>query len=272
MTALRAPVRVALRNLADLVLPRDCPGCARHLPSAPPGLCPACLLAVEAHAPFPTVPDPPPPGMPACHAGGPYAGTLRDVLIAYKEHGRVEARPPLARLLARAVGSLTRARAPVLVPVPTTRAARRARGGDHLGPLAAGAATLLGGGTAPCLRARSRPDSVGQDREARLASAFGAYAPAPLRRPPRGVPAVIVDDVVTSGATLSAVARALAELGVHVIGAAVVAATPLRREIARSVRADPPTGGRGGLNLWLHGSVGKSDSGRPTGDTQVISS
>ncbi|MEV0648990.1 phosphoribosyltransferase family protein [Phytomonospora sp. NPDC050363] len=213
-----------LRAVTELVLPLSCAGCGGSLRHPRPGMCGSCLLTLELKDPGPSPPDPPPPGMPLCFAGGPYAGTLREAILAYKERGRHDLRRPLADLLARTVIALPGTGSPVLVPVPSTRAARRRRGCDHIGPLAEAAARLAGGTVVPCLRARRRPDSVGRDRRARLSSAEGAFTPRFGRWPREGTAVVIVDDVMTSGATLSAVAGVLRDMGLRPAGAAVLAA------------------------------------------------
>lgn len=209
-----------LRAFADLVLPQSCAGCGRR-PS--PGLCVPCSLTLETREPTLV----PAPGVAVCAAGGAYAGVLSEAIVAYKERGRHDLLRPLAELLARSV-ALMSAAAPVLVPVPTTFAARRRRGTDHMRPLAEAAARFLGGSVAPCLRARRRPDSVGLDRAARLRASRGAYAPRLAGRPARGTAVVIVDDVLTSGATLNEVARTLTAMGLRPSGAAVLAAAGRR--------------------------------------------
>jgi predicted amidophosphoribosyltransferase len=134
----------------------------------------------------------------------------------------------LRTLLAGAIDGLDQPDA-FLVPVPSAAAARRARGGDHV-------ARLLPRGrrTRDALRlARAVRDSAGLDVEARaanLAMALRSAAP-----PWPGASAVIVDDIVTTGATLTEAARALRVAGWTVPGAAVVAATQ-RRFPARSGR------------------------------------
>ena len=85
---------------------------------------------------------------------------------------------------------------------------------------------------------RSVADSAGltgAERAANLAGAFRA------RRAPPGWSALVVDDVVTTGATLGEARRALLEAGWDVLGGAVVAATRLRRaQAARAVTGQPP--------------------------------
>jgi predicted amidophosphoribosyltransferase len=163
---------------------------------------------------------------------------LRELILAYKERGRRTLAAPLGDALAAVIFSGVRA-APgplVLVPVPATAAARRARHGDHMQWLARRTATRLRSWGRPTvlatpLRARPRVDSAGLDRDTRAEAAQNAFA----GRAPRlaalralGAPVILLDDVVTTGATLAAAATCLAEAGVAVRLAAVLAATELR--------------------------------------------
>jgi len=125
-----------------------------------------------------------------------------------------------------------------LVPVPSTASAVRARGGDHLRALALSAARALRGRgqparVVPMLVARGRRlDSVGLDAAARRANVAGGFRlgrrfAAPPRAP-SGDLLVLVDDLVTTGATLAEAARTLAAGGWPVRRAAVLAATVRR--------------------------------------------
>lgn len=198
-----------LTDLLDLVLPRSCAGCAR----AGVLLCPGCAAPAPARVPAAG------PGLPVVAAGR-YDGGLREAILAYKERGRRDLARPLAGLLAAAVAEL--GGRPLLVPVPSSAAARRARAGDHVLRLA----RRVGPTAGPLRLVRPVRDSAGLDVAARAANlAFAMRAVSP--REPR--PVVLVDDIVTTGATLREAARALTAAGWPVTGAAVVAATPRRR-------------------------------------------
>ena len=73
-------------------------------------------------------------------------------------------------------------------------------------------------------------------------TASGYAVPARFVRTLQGKPVLLVDDVVTTGATLTEGARALRAAGAHVVGAAVVAATERRRDSRRgsSANTGPP--------------------------------
>ena len=205
-----------LADLLDLVLPRDCAGCGE------PGrlLCPGCARALD-RAPFVHRPTPAPEGLPCLTATTAYDGVVRELLLAHKEHGRTGLAAPLALALARAAA--VHGPGVVLVPVPSAPAAVRARGHDHARRVAVAAARRLGEPCAALLRqARPVGDQAGRTAADRTANLAGALV---ARRPLRGVDVLVVDDLVTTGATLAEAARALAAAGARVRGAAVVSAT-----------------------------------------------
>ena len=207
--------------LLDLVLPRTCAGCC--LPGS--GLCAACAGALAGGAHL-TRPRPCPPGMPLLAAGAGYDGPVRAVLIAHKEHGRTTLVRPLGAALAGAVALLRPPAGALLVPVPSSRAAVRARGHDHAHRLARAAGRGAGLRAARLLtHRRAVADQAGLDTAGRAANLAGALV---ARRSLQGVVVVVVDDVVTTGATLVEATRALVAAGARVHGAAVVAATARR--------------------------------------------
>jgi predicted amidophosphoribosyltransferase len=210
-----------LADLLDLVLPRSCAGCGS------PGrtLCDPCVLLLGSprlHAPTPS-----PPGMPRLVAAASYGGPVRAALLAHKERGRLGLTRPLGAALATALLLLDLPPRVVLVPAPSSRAAVRQRGHDHARRLASAAARrATGARAAPLLvPARRVADQAGLDAGARAANLSGALR---ARRSLSGLRVVVVDDVVTTGATLAEAARALRDAGADVVGAAVVAATTRR--------------------------------------------
>jgi len=237
-------------TLVDLVLPGGCAGCGVSSRSA---VCPDCALELrrtpELHRPRPL-----PPGLPPCLAGGDYAGPVREMLLAYKERGRRGLAAPLGDRL----GAVVRAGwvgeawagqgyrvgdAPVaLVPVPGTAAAIRSRHGDHMVRLAQQAVRFLdrsgvAAAVASPLRALPKKDSSHLDRDQRAAAARTAFAVRSglfshvrleaLRAVADQGAVVLVDDILTTGATLAAVAGVLRDAGIPVAFAATIVATRL---------------------------------------------
>lgn len=178
--------------------------------------------------------------MPPTGALAEYAGALRAALLGYKERGRRAAAAVLGERLADVVTAVSPGTAPVLlVPVPATAAAARRRYGDHMALLAARTARALRRAGRPAavaapLRARPRADSATLTARQRLAVAYRSLvvrpgaASAVRAAAVAGAVVVVVDDIVTTGATLAAAAAVLADAGVPVAGAAVLAATRRR--------------------------------------------
>jgi predicted amidophosphoribosyltransferase len=227
-----------LSDLADLVLPRTCAGCGvpGHL------LCPGC--APRFAVPHLATPRRFPDGFPPTVAAAVYAGPVRPAIIAFKERGRAELAGPLGAALALALAAVTsavpgrtaRSTPVLLVPIPSSAAALRTRGRDHVRELTVRAvAELRAAGVVAqevrLLRRRGRlRDSAGLSAAQRRANLAGTFAVgrSPVPTPPGGV-LVLVDDVVTSGATLTEAAATLVAAGVPdntPVLAAVVAATP----------------------------------------------
>jgi len=160
-------------------------------------------------------------------AAVPYIGAVRAALLAYKERGRRDLAGALGDLLTRAVLAAPTAPGLVLVPMPSSRAAAAERGGDHLSRLARRAARPGGVrvATGTLRLTRAVQDSAGLGVAARSRNLAGAMS---ARSGASDAVALLVDDVVTTGATLTEADRALRAAGWSVAGAAVLAATPLR--------------------------------------------
>lgn len=213
-----------VRALADLVLAAACAGCGR----GGVDLCTACRRALTRP---PLVAPGGEHGL-GVAAAGEYEALVREVVLAWKRRGHTRLTAALGLLLARSVAALEPPGPVALVPVPTTGRARRARGADLVGDLAAEAAVAL---RATGLPARARPalgfarrplDQVGLGARERRANLHGALRARPRARTiAAGVSVVLVDDVTTTGATLVEAARALGAAGVRVHGAAVLAVT-----------------------------------------------
>ena len=225
--------------LADLILPMECAGCGESRSrSALPGLCTLCALSLSG----PPLPARLPrtvdglAAMPPVHALAAYLDPIPDIIIAQKERGRLDLARPLGQELARAAEAAAAGADPLwLVPVPSTRAATVRRGQDPMLRMArVAAARLRASGRAaavlPALTHRRKvADQAGLGRRSRAENLAGALAVrASSARLLGERPVVLVDDVVTSGATLAEAARALRAAGNAPVGAAVLAAARLR--------------------------------------------
>ncbi|MGW7273238.1 ComF family protein [Streptomyces sp. NPDC054864] len=259
------------RDLTDLVLPAECGGCGR--PRA--ALCAQCREALYGAAPRRVSPDPRPRGLPVVHAAAPYGDAVRAVLLAHKERGALGLVGPLGAGLAGAVRAGLRESAgregvamrqgegaregaagvagdaPVLlVPVPSAPAAVRARGHDPVRRIALAAAGELrrGGTRAQVLgvlrQRRAVADQAGLNSRQRQVNLRGALeVTAGGRRLLAGGRIVIVDDLMTTGASLAEAARAIRD--VHTEGkgpTALVTAREITREntITAAVVASSP--------------------------------
>ncbi|MBB5912334.1 putative amidophosphoribosyltransferase [Nocardia transvalensis] len=208
----------------DLILPRACGGCAR-LGALWCGDCAASLAGPPVRVRPRTD-----PGVP-CWALGPYAGPARRAVLAAKECGRRDLAAPLGLAVARGLAGLrARGRPLVLVPAPSRRAAARRRGGDPVTRTARVASGWLPDcRCAPVLATRRGVrDSVGlspDDRRHNLRGGItiaGRALPAALLQANAEV--VIVDDVLTTAATVAEAVRTLDRFGVAVRGVLVTCA------------------------------------------------
>jgi predicted amidophosphoribosyltransferase len=139
----------------------------------------------------------------------------------------------------------------VVVPVPSTGRAARERNGDHMRRLAGVAVRRLrlegwDAEVVQPLRALPKVDSASLDVAGRAREAEnslrirGSWQSFLRRRPTIKGTLIVVDDIVTTGATLAAVTGRLREVNMQVTGAAVLAATRRRAFSASGVRQRPP--------------------------------
>lgn len=163
----------------------------------------------------------------AVFALGRYAGARRQAIVAMKDRGRVDLIGPLARALALGIHRLLAwgmVDVPLaIVPAPTRRSAARRRGGDPVARMAAAAVAAHPGITVvPALRMKaSARDSVGLGTGARERNIAGRVL---LRGPRVDNDVLLVDDVVTTGATVCESVRVLRIAGVRVVGVLAIAA------------------------------------------------
>ena len=208
--------------LLDLVFPPACAACGAGLAaSAGEPWCPDCGGAVDPPDPCCArcgLPGPEgpcqacladPPALDGLRAAAAFGGPLADAVHAFKYRDRPALARPLGRWLAARVASPPGA---LLVAVPLARGRRVARGYDQAALLAGwvGRATGLPVLRGALRRVRETPPQVGRSRAERAANVAGAFA---AGAGVRGREIALVDDVVTTGATAEACARALKAAG-----------------------------------------------------------
>jgi predicted amidophosphoribosyltransferase len=224
----------------DLLLGASCHGCGQ--PGW--GICPRCRAQVASREPFVTAPDPCPDGFPVTIASSPYDRLLRRLINAHKERQALILTRFLAERLALSVQALLAAEPAartariVLVPIPSAARTVRQRGFDATGSMARVAARRLRTQHLMTVRSaltQARPvaDQAALGAWGRQQNLSGAFR---LRQRIRiSATVVLVDDLVTTGSSLTEAARVFREARIPVLGAATVAAT---------VRLKPPNRAR----------------------------
>ncbi|WP_159501071.1 ComF family protein [Microbacterium sp. 18062] len=208
---------LARRAAADalaLVLPVSCAGCG----TLDVALCAACRRLLSTPLPLTRRLGP----RLDVHSAFAYEGEPAAVLRALKEDGRTSLARPLGLALAARAASVFPGDRMRYVAVPTSPAAMRRRG-YRVVELVLRRSGLP---AVPALRtARRTADQRRLGRDDRARNVSGSLTAAGVTP---GEKVVVVDDVVTTGATLSEAARALERAGGVVVGALTVAATPKR--------------------------------------------
>ena len=220
------------RHLLDVALPARCPGCGRE--GAP--ICAACLPALDARLDQPAglsigLPSDVPATILQLEWCAPFGGLVRRALHQLKYSGETRLATPLGAAIARRWARVG-AGGDVLVPVPVHVDRARQRGYDQAELIARAAAAELGLPCAAILeRARATVAQFDLDRATRATNVRGAFRvkarpsdpSAASPRPLEGRWIVLVDDVVTTGATLSACAAPLLAAGAIGVSAVTVA-------------------------------------------------
>jgi predicted amidophosphoribosyltransferase len=220
--AIPSPLRDAVLDAMAVVLPVTCAGCGAD----DRALCIACRSQLQ-----------PQPFVRALGDGTPvwaalaYDGVVRRAILGLKEQGRTDVVKTLAAPFASAVACAVASAAQhagqrgavgvELVIPPVSRASFRRRGYDPVRLLARAAG--LPRPTTALVNLRERASQKTLDRGQREVNLVGSMAPNGALQ---GRRFLVLDDVVTTGATLVEVIRSLRDGGAVVVGAAVLAATP----------------------------------------------
>ena len=260
------------QELAALVVPVACPGCAQ--PDIK--LCRKCarwlagpLRRVEAQVPRlddlsgrPIMP---------VWALGSYEGSIRGQVVAWKDKGREDLTKPFTAALVTQIAPvaqnappeapqpqygfrLQRTKTPrpartatvkgitgeaapgfpgkiaVVMPMPSSAKSQRERGRAQLAPIAKAVAAQFGVDARWLLHKSGTTDQVGLSARARGQTKI-TVSRRQAQKLPAGASVLLLDDVVTTGATLAAARDALQRAGFSVVGALVLAATPAPRAI-----------------------------------------
>lgn len=226
------------RELIDLLLPPVCPGCRKQHQLTPVGICRACLRSLrfpDARCPrcaFPFAGEQPghlcercirqPPAFLGTTALGLYQGPLRQLVSGLKFTRRPQLDRPLGRLLARRLQRQQVPRPTLVVPVPLHPGRLRQRGFNQAQLLAAGIASAwrVPLDTDLLLQTSLAHTQKGLSARQRLGNLRGAFA---VNRQLQAEPVLLVDDVMTTGATLRVCAETLASAGAGEIRVAVLA-------------------------------------------------
>lgn len=213
-----APLREAILDAMAVVLPVTCAGCGVDDRS----LCDACRGQLQPRPFVRALAD----GTPVWAALA-YDGVVRRAILELKEQGRTDVVATLAAPFASAVAaaahraSVTEDGGVELLVPPVSRASFRRRGYDPVRLLARAA-----GLPRPASALADRHERASQktlDRGQRALNLVGTMV---ATRSLVGRRFLVLDDVVTTGATLAEMIRSLREGGAEVVGTAVLAATP----------------------------------------------
>jgi ComF family protein len=230
-----------INSLLSLIAPHQCLGCSQEGSL----LCSPCLrgLVISTDRCY-SCQRPAPDGLTCtgCYkrsyvfqvqAAASYTGLAKELVRKLKFSGAQAAVRPMAVCMAQLILAASRTNsvtrqplAVVVVPVPTASSRQRRRGYDQANLLARALARHQNLDYLPCLRRLGQAHQVGAGRAQRLAQLAGAFV---VVRPERirGKHVVLVDDVITTGATFEAAARVLRQAGAARVSAIAFARAEL---------------------------------------------
>lgn len=219
-----------LASFLDLLFPPKCPFCGKILDR--PGVCPVCEAALPWTDDAGGLREG--PGGLRCAAPLWYEGLVRDGVLRFKFQGAPGLADPLGGLVAQCAAERFSGGFDTVTWVPVGRKRLRERGYDQ--------AELLS--RAACRRWEAKPlrllektednpaQSGIQDAAARRANVLGVYKPVELAKI-RGKRILLVDDICTTGATLTECARVLKDAGAADVVCAAVALTRRKKNVHR---------------------------------------
>jgi ComF family protein len=234
--------RSAARTMLDLTLPPTCLACRKPVGSVG-GLCPVCWRQIgfierpyceRLGTPFPNDTGGPllspaaivePPAFERARAAARYSDVARDLVHLLKYGDRLDLARPLGNWMARAGAELL-ADADALVPVPLHWMRLWQRRFNQSAMLARAISALSGVPVSDHILARAKATvpQVGLARSERARNVQGAFAvPRAARIDVKGRKLVVIDDVLTSGATVSACANVLRRAGASRVDVLVLA-------------------------------------------------
>jgi ComF family protein len=226
MAVLRGLTNAAAAAL-DLAFPAACAGCGREGEPLCSSCRPALDVRLELHGGVPIgLPADLPAPLLQVEWCAPFAGAVRAALHQLKYAGERRLARPLGEAVAKRWARVG-VGATVIVPVPVHADRERHRGYDQAALIAEAAAAALG---LPCVRALERARAtaaqfeLGRDeRSANVAGAFRLRSTAGGDITVAGQWVLLIDDVVTTGATLAACGAALEDAGAYAVSAIAVA-------------------------------------------------
>ena len=203
--------------MIDWVCPPRCALCGRGVPTAASAACEGCGRALGEAVTRREV-------VPSTLSLAPWEGELREAVLAMKFRGEVWRGRPLGRLLGLEVAAYE-VDVDVIVPVPVARGRAHERGFNQADRIARGVRDVLGAPLCPrALRRLDRGRQSERTRDARRSASFALRAPEAVR----GLAVLLVDDVLSTGATADACRAALERGGARAVSVATLCYTPTR--------------------------------------------
>ncbi len=215
-------MRKSFYPLLDLVYPKRCPGC--HLPSA--SICESCKSFWQKQTISITLRKNQVSDLLVVSVAQ-YRDEVRAVLLAYKEDGQREAGKVLTEALLQARRGISNYSVCTFVPIPSNPKSVRRRGRDFMLDLCNQVAIQSGDKVLSIIKVnRDVQDQSKLSEKERSQNLVGAFdcAPKNLKLLAK-FPIILVDDLLTTGATLREAQRALRQRGVIPIGAITAAHT-----------------------------------------------